>query len=95
MHLAEWWSSIEGYVREKDWNGVLVCADAIQELGEERLAVTLRWICRKGLCFMYEHTPPSKWEARTPYRWIEPQNTLKQIVQGLTYDREEALEFWT
>lgn len=49
MTADDWWEQIERHLLDRNWTGVLVCADGLQEAGEERLAGTLRWVVRKEL----------------------------------------------
>lgn len=44
MTADEWWQQIAEYTKSGDWNGVLVAADGLQELGFEEEAEGLRWL---------------------------------------------------
>lgn len=47
MTPEDCWLSIEQYTLDGDWNGLLVCADALQEQGLEEVADTIRWAGRR------------------------------------------------
>lgn len=46
MTADQWWQRIAEFTVAGDWNGVLVAADGLQELGFEEEAEGLRWLIR-------------------------------------------------
>lgn len=38
MTVRQWWRQIERHLKNGNWTGLLVCADGIQELGDEERA---------------------------------------------------------
>lgn len=100
MNTEEVWTHIERYLLERNWTGVVVMADALQELGEERLAGTLRWISKVNKevhCKTF-----SEWKGHTQ-KW-HTYMTDEVDVEGFSicdflcaledYRRRE-LEYWT
>lgn len=66
MTKDECWLEIETFTLNGDWNGLLVCADALQELGEEEMAGTIRWAQRKNL-LPDKCRDSARWWIRTMY----------------------------
>ena len=46
MTTDDWWLRIAEFTITGDWNGILVAADALEELGEADAAAGLRWAIR-------------------------------------------------
>jgi hypothetical protein len=68
MTTDECWKSIEAYTLAGDWNGLLVCADALQELGEEEMAQTIRWANRMKYLPKQQFSPD---HGHVLWWWVE------------------------
>lgn len=89
MTESDWWKQIEQFTLQKDWNGLLVAADGLQELGMEQEADTIRWAVRKG-------TSPvlfgdSWWNFCLDDCW----DTCQKAWRVLAVRRAKDLEFWS
>lgn len=49
MSADDWWAEIERHLLNRNWTGVLICADGLSEAGEERLADCVRWVARQTI----------------------------------------------
>jgi hypothetical protein len=97
VNQNEVWTHIEQLFRERDWTGVAVMADALQEAGEERLAGCVRWMAEKKVKVGWVSRPA---EGDHYYRcflhskrstgWMGEYtgDTLPQLVETVQQERE-------
>lgn len=101
MTEEECWRSIEAYTLAGDWNGLLVCADWLQENEQEELAGTIRWANKR------EELPNKRrkerrsdtWHFKFPI-WYDSTHQLYAMTCRLVWllvneYRADVLEFYT
>ena len=85
MTIDDWWIEIEQHMLNRNWSGVLICADGLQESGDERLAGCLRWISRLQI---EVQRPCSDYYKASTYATLFISSTLPKLIDEIQKGRE-------
>lgn len=98
MTQDQWWAQIEEYIQIQDWNGMAVCADGLEEADDAELADTLRWIVRQRINVRWvAHSGcigGRKWYVHLRGNEKFSGCSVKNLIQGVQQERQDALEYW-
>jgi hypothetical protein len=108
MTTDDWWAEIERYTLAGDRNGLLVCADGLQEMGDPE-AESVRWVANRWKPYRVRHrsfycaVEIKYHKTGNSYVWglyvtdlhVRHYRTLKEAFRDVKEYREEWVRFYT